>query len=429
MPTRKKRKQDEALTEANGESNSLADQLLDALEKIDRPSSFCVSGRLPTVLPGLEIAGVGPVALPLGERQAADLKKHAHQAPYGKGTKTLVDTNVRRVWEVDARHLKLINPEWTDLLQDAVGIIQVELGLKRQKLSTHLYKLLLYEPGSFFLPHRDGEKLDRMVATLVVVLPSAHEGGELVVRHEGREETIDFGGPGSRFQTHFAAFYADCEHEIRPVKRGYRLCLTYNLTLARSKKAITAPVTGPHVDAISGVLAEWKEAGEPGKLAVILDHKYTQNGLTSDALKGVDRAKAHALFEAARRTGCQAHLALVTLWQCGSAEPTGGYGYGYGYDDDDSHEMGEVIDESLTAEHFTDWEGNRLSFGEMHLKEDEIVSREPLSAGEADEEEFEGYTGNAGMTLDRWYHRAAVVVRHGPARRSAERCDLRPIRR
>ena len=64
--------------------------------------------------------------------------------------------------------------------------MQEALGLEKQKLEAHLYDLLLYEPGSFFLPHSDGEKLDRMVATLVVVLPSSFEGGELVVRHDGR---------------------------------------------------------------------------------------------------------------------------------------------------------------------------------------------------------------------------------------------------
>jgi hypothetical protein len=37
------------------------------------------------------------------------------------------------------------------------------------------------------LQKRDGEKLDRMLATLVLVLPSAYEGGELVVRHEGQQ--------------------------------------------------------------------------------------------------------------------------------------------------------------------------------------------------------------------------------------------------
>ena len=86
-------------------------QLLHALKKIDRPGTFCTSGRLPTTFSGSEVAGVGPVASPLEKRQAAALKKHAG-TPYGKGTKTVVDTDVRRVWEIDADQVALKNDEW-----------------------------------------------------------------------------------------------------------------------------------------------------------------------------------------------------------------------------------------------------------------------------------------------------------------------------
>ena len=48
--------------------------------------------------------------------------------------------------------------------------------------------------------------------------------------------------------------------------------------------------------------------------------------------------------------------------------------------------------------------------GEIQLNEDEIVSDEPLQEAKPNREDFEGYTGNAGMTLDRWHHRAAVVI-------------------
>lgn len=409
-------------------------QLLDALRKIDRPGTFCTSGRLPPTLAGLEVAGVGPVALPLEKRSAAVLKKQARQAPYGKGTRTLVDTDVRRVWEIDADKVTLTNPEWPKVVEQAVRIVQFDLGLEKQKLAAHLYKLLLYEPGSFFLAHRDGEKIDRMVATLVIAFPSAHEGGELVVRHEGQEVTVDF-GPDSRFQTQFAAFYADCEHEIRPVTAGFRLALVYNMTLVQSKQTIAAPTSGEHIAAMARILEEWKVEGgttagtELGrrtpKLAVLLDHEYTQAGLEFDALKGVDRAKAGVLFAAARQAGCDASLALVTQWVSGSAEPSGDYGYGgygrsrrYGYqndmeddeEEDGQHEMGEIFDESLTAEHFSDAHGNRLAFDQIPLNEAEVVSETPLGDGKPDKEDFEGYTGNAGMTLERWYHRAAVVL-------------------
>jgi hypothetical protein len=389
---------------------------------------------LPTTLPGLDVAGVGQIALPLEKRQAAALKKRARQAPYGKGTRTLVDPGVRRVWEIDSDAVVLSNPQWCDVVKQAVEAAQSELGLEKQKLEAHLYKLLLYEPGSFFLAHRDGEKLDRMVATLVIALPSAHEGGELVVRHEGQEETVDY-SPQSRFQTQFAAFYTDCEHEIRPVTSGFRLALVYNLTLAKSKRTITAPSSREHIAAAAGLLRRWSgqieataassDDSTPSKLAVILDHRYSQAGLTRDALKGVDRARADVLFAAAREAGCDASLALVTYQESGSAEPSDDYGYGYSrgrrygrysneydedYDGSGEHQMGELFDSSLTAEHFSDAEGNPLAFGQIPLNEDEIVSEQPLNAGEPDQEDFEGYTGNAGMTLERWYHRAAVLL-------------------
>jgi hypothetical protein len=410
--------------------SEIREQLSEALSKIDRPGSFCVGGSAPTVLPGLEVEGLGPIGLPLTVKQAKELKAHCVQAPYGKGEKTLVDTSVRRVWRMEPGRFSLTNPDWDRFLSETVGKVQEELGLEKQKLESHPHDLLLYEPGGFFLPHRDGEKLDRMVATLVIVLPSSHEGGELVVRHDGQERTIDFGtSEGSAFQIHFAAFYADCEHEVRPLRKGYRLCLVYNLTLAKSKKSISAPRTYKHIETIALLLREWAADDSARKLAITLDHQYTKDGLAWDALKGVDRIKARVLLEVARQAGCHAYLALLTLWESGSAEDDGGYGYGrrsrWNDDDDDAagqYKMEEVFDTSLTAEHWSDSEGNRLPIGKLSVEEDEILDPDALKDVKP-EEEYEGYTGNEGMTLERWYRQAAIFV--WPVRRHFEiLCDL-----
>ena len=408
-------------------SNKILEELSQAMSKIDRPGTFCVSGSVQTVLPGLEVDGLGPIGLPLTGNQAKDLKKLCEQAPYGKGEKTLVDTSVRRVWRLMPSQFSLRNPDWKRFLQETLSKVQAELGLEKQKLESHLHELLLYEAGSFFLPHRDGEKLDRMVATLVIVLPSSYEGGELIVRHEGQEQTIDFSSvENSALQTHFAAFYADCEHEVRPLRKGYRLCLVYNLTLAKSKKSITAPRDSEHIQRIIPLLREWSEDDTVRKLAITLDHQYTKDGLAWDKLKGVDRVKARVLAEAARQANCKAYLALLTFWESGSAEDDGGYGYGYGshgrwYDEDEDededegdddnglHEMGEVFESSLSAEHWSDSAGQSLPIGELSVEEDELLDPESLRDVKP-EEEFEGYTGNAGMTLERWYRHAAVIL-------------------
>jgi hypothetical protein len=400
-------------------SRDWMDDLDRVLETVDRPGSFCVSGSAPAVLPGLEVKGLGPIGLPLTASQAKELRGLCEQAPYGKGEETVVDTKVRRVWRLKPEQFTLKNPEWEKFLGDAVRKVQEELGLEKQKLTSHLYELLLYEKGSFFLPHRDGEKLDRMVGTLTVVLPSSFQGGELVVRHEGQERTIDFGGGDDPFHIHYAAFYADCEHEIRPLRGGYRLCLVYNLTLAKGKKSISAPRSSEPIERATKALRAWAEEGEPAKLAITLEHRYTQEGLSWDALKGVDRAQAHVLVEAARAAGCHAYLALLTLHESGSAEYTDGYGGGYGrgrwydYDEEEEegeeYEMGEIYETTLDAEHLRDPEGNRLAVAALPFEEEELFDPEALQEVEP-EEEFEGYTGNAGMTLDRWYRHGAILL-------------------
>jgi hypothetical protein len=398
------------------------EDLEQALGRIDRPGSFCAVGSAPLVLPGLEVHGLGPIGLPLTAVQAKELIKRCEQAPHGKGDKTLVDTKVRRVWRLKPERFNLTNPGWKEFIERTVKKVQEELGLEKQKLTSHLYDLLLYEKGSFFLPHRDGEKLDRMVATLVVALPSAHEGGELIVRHEGQERVIDFGGPADgQFDIHFAAFYADCEHEVRPLRKGYRICLVYNLTIAKSKKGLSAPRASDHIEEVGGMLRRWSAAGSAEKLVITLEHQYTEDGLAWDALKGVDRSRARILAEAASRAGCKACLGLLTFWESGEGEDED-YGYGYGsrsrrrrYEADDEdeggglHEMVEVFETSLTMEHLSDAEGNTIPIGKLNIKEEELLDPEGLR-DVVPEEDYRGYTGNEGTPLERWYRHGAIVL-------------------
>lgn len=403
---------------------SLRDRLSEALSAIVRSGSYCVSGTAPAVLPGLEIEGLGPIGLPLVAKQAKELIKFCEQAPYGKGEKTVVDPSVRRVWRLEPNRFKLTNPEWNQFVATTVGKVQEGLGLEKQKLESHLYDLLLYEPGSFFLPHRDGERLNRMVATLIISLPSSYEGGELVIRHQGQEQTIDFRTPGNNpFDIHYAAFYTDCEHEVRPLRKGYRLVLVYNLTLAKSKARITAPRDSEHVAQISELLREWSADGSARKLVITLEHQYTEAGLKWDALKGLDRAKAKILNAAAQQADCKAFVALLTLHESGEAEyADGGAGSSRGWGRYSSYgngdyEMGEIYESELTANAWCDSEGHPLPIGELTVEEDELLDPEELRDVDP-EEEFEGYTGNAGMTMDYWYRHASVIL--WPSRRHFE---------
>ena len=68
--------------------------------------------------------------------------------------------------------------------------------------------------------------------SLVVCLPSRHEGGQLRVSHSGshsgRTESV-FDWSGQDTSIGWAAFYSDCEHEVKEVMAGHRVTITYNL--------------------------------------------------------------------------------------------------------------------------------------------------------------------------------------------------------
>src|SRR5262245_25023064 len=111
-------------------SGSVTQRLHAVLQTIDRPGSFCTSGSVPVVLPGLGVQGVGQIAVPLTAAQAKELIPHCQQAPYGKGEETVVDTTVRRVWRLKPEHFALTNPDWDLFLTQTIFKVQQDLGLE-----------------------------------------------------------------------------------------------------------------------------------------------------------------------------------------------------------------------------------------------------------------------------------------------------------
>src|SRR5262249_48789946 len=201
----------------------------------------------------------------------------------------------------DPKNFRL-DDAWNSAIADATRAVAEQLGLPADRLEASLYKLLVYEKGGFFLPHRDTEKHDRMVASLIVVLPNPFEGGKLVIRHGAVRQKLAFGDAAAGKMPCYAAFYADCEHEVERVTHGVRLCLAYNLVLKpmHEKSSATRPPTGS-ADLVAESLRSWV-AKQPAKpLVFALEHHYTERGLSLDLLKGADRQLADLVMSAAER--------------------------------------------------------------------------------------------------------------------------------
>lgn len=143
------------------------ERLEELLRSVDRPGNYCVGGRLYVPMPRLQVKGVGDLSFPIPPAQIEALIAAAERAPYGKGTRTLVDASVRDCWQIDARNVRLLGRGWPASLAEIMGLTADGLGLPVDGLSASPYKLLVYERGGFFAEHRDTEKVPGMVATLI----------------------------------------------------------------------------------------------------------------------------------------------------------------------------------------------------------------------------------------------------------------------
>ena len=85
-----------------------------------------------------------------------------------------------------------------------------------------------------------------MFGSLVIVYPTEHTGGELVLRHKKREWTFDASALISSRPYRplaYAAFYSDVEHEVLKVTDGSRISLTYNLYLVPHGPTFQVPTS------------------------------------------------------------------------------------------------------------------------------------------------------------------------------------------
>src|SRR5437016_13081693 len=122
-----------------------------------RPGDFFVSGRLETPMPRVEVEGVGVLSFPLLAAQIQEVIQHAERAPYGRGEETVLDTSVRKVWQLPPAKTRVGGKSWPGTLESLLTRICTGLGCSETPITAELYKLLVYDEGGFFKAHRDTE--------------------------------------------------------------------------------------------------------------------------------------------------------------------------------------------------------------------------------------------------------------------------------
>ncbi|CAH0493930.1 unnamed protein product [Peronospora farinosa] len=223
----------------------------------ENAGEYSLGGQADTlpVDPGLFVDSLGTISLPLVEEQ---VKKLIAKSSTGSSRDK--------------------NPFWEKGLDKLTEIRANRLGYKGIPLQCKLYKVLVYGEGGHFRIHRDTEKEDGMIATLVVQPPSTHEGGDLVIYRYGEvEHRHDFGkddGTAAHLP-HFAVHYADAEHSLKKVSKGFRLAMVYSICLPAAMHHLRKDPTWTVPDALSVAISQM----ENESFALFLSHHYTKKSI------------------------------------------------------------------------------------------------------------------------------------------------------
>ena len=226
----------------------------------------------------------------------------AEAAPYGRGTETLVDPSVRRTWQIAPDRVRIQGRHWQQHARRHRGPRCRRPRCQRTDRSRILQAADLRRGKLLRRPPRYREG-GRMFATLVIVLPSCSNGGELMrpsrrVVKRARSAARRSGRGGIRrilcgLRARGAAGHrrlsprADLQ-SVAPQAEGSPYCLP----TVRNEKARIEERT-----------ARLAVRGRPEKLVYPLEHAYTPAEIAFDALKGADAGAAGVLAAAAAPCG------------------------------------------------------------------------------------------------------------------------------
>ncbi|PPR07885.1 hypothetical protein CVT24_005622 [Panaeolus cyanescens] len=262
--------------------------------------------------PGLTIDGLGLMGSPLSERDVASIVSFSAPAPTTTGRKRPAP----KIVEIDPAKVSFANPAWQPFVQKMVTQkVWKSLGLApfTTMPKCELYKVLLYQKGAKVRPEKVKAKVDDMFATVMIILPSTFEGGQVHISHPDSTAVLDISNE-STSNTSVLAWYTDVIQEVKPLTAGCRLTLSYNLIhTSPDTPQPSLPVTpeGP-LKFFRDTLQRWKDGRYPsrslpisGLFAVMLEHTYAHSelvpGLTN--LKGRDAFLISKLLPIATEMG------------------------------------------------------------------------------------------------------------------------------
>ncbi|KAF8439935.1 hypothetical protein L210DRAFT_3612476 [Boletus edulis BED1] len=227
-------------------------------------------------------------------------------AEFGQNGENVYDDSYRNAGMMDLLSFStLLDPRSLGIHEQVSKALLTE---SHATMDAELYKLNVYGKGDFFKAHKDTPRGQDMFGSLVVVLPTAHEGGQFILRQGEKKWTLDFASEyatATEPSAFFVAFCGDIEHEVLPVTSGYRVTLTYNLYHGLVHPNTSSTLTPFHLKlkhALADLVNDKSILPNGGYLGFGLIHEYVHTGHNLvepllDQLKGSDCALSNVCKE------------------------------------------------------------------------------------------------------------------------------------
>ena len=359
-------------------------------------------------------------------------------SPFGLKNKTVYDENVRKCFEISPEKFTFENEDYDKALKKAVEETKSSLGIAKDKeIKASPYKLLLYGPGGKFKKHRDTEKEEGMFGTMVVIFGiNDFRGGDLLISHGKKTVRIPCPPDG---KAHFVSFFADCYHELLPVKYSFRIAMVYNLCYSGRDKGNDKPIIRPPVSQCSEKICEevplkkiskiWSRSYQHQKypfLAHCLEHEYTPTSFKNNKLdnslfdfKGSDKF-INQLIDSE-----QFHIYIYRFTKIDRGRDdclNDGYKnvHIYTFYTEEGKWVKDIYHVKIKFEELFYQNTSKTSYPlPDHVKKiinwDETISKRIYLYGSnyyfecPDHEEYEGYMGNHAGTFDEWYNKTLLI--------------------
>ncbi|TCD68484.1 hypothetical protein EIP91_010659 [Steccherinum ochraceum] len=398
--------------------------------------------------PILKLEGFDFVALPLNSREGQALRNFACTAT-GRS-----EPPHPTVWCLDVTRHSIQSEEarWTTFMAKVVQDACNSMGVKYSP-QIHRFRLSevhIFDPGSSICSQKTAPASDGAFASLMIILPSASNGGNLGLSHSGT--VVQYDCDASSISTTTAvSWLSGVTCNFGPISGGYQLALMYKLThidVAAAPKPALSDNTAM-LERLRHALRYWAERGEgrtPEKILYRLKESYDNDKLSCRALKGDDANKFRVLEGLTKALGLHLGFANVECHLSGQAsedyrqeERDRFYEWDerrderdmksmkYGkyvelssdfeeeFEPNEDVEFGDEIDErKTTVKKFVDMHGRLISNTmDPHDRSEAIpgdLTRGIEDDTEYDKQEYEGFHDNHDGGLERWYTRTVLVI-------------------